>query len=56
VLPAFAGPSAGKPTHPHVHPYPTIEDHVTRMSRAGLLNIDVPWGAFYTCLVLGRRP
>jgi SAM-dependent methyltransferase len=56
VLPAFAGPSAGKPTHPHVHPYPTMEDHVTGMSRAGLREIDVPWRAFYTCLVLGRRP
>jgi hypothetical protein len=32
-----------------------MEDHVTGMSRAGLVNIDVPWRAFYTCLVLGRR-
>jgi len=56
VLPAFAGPNAGKPTHPHVHPYPTIEDHVAGMSGAGLSQVDVPWRAFYTCLVLGRRP
>lgn len=56
VLPAFAGPNAGKPTHPHVHPYPTVDDHVCGMTRAGLADIDVPWRAFYTCLVLGRRP
>lgn len=56
VLPAFAGPNAGMPTHPHVHPYPTMEDHVAGMSRAGLADVDVPWRAFYSCLVLGRRP
>jgi SAM-dependent methyltransferase len=56
VLPAFAGPNAGRPTHPHVHPFPTIEDHVAGMSRAGLVDVDVPWRAFYSCLVLGRCP
>lgn len=56
VLPVFAGPNAGKPTHPHSYPCPTLADHVTAMSRARLDEIDVPWRAFYACLVLGRRP
>jgi SAM-dependent methyltransferase len=56
VLPAFAGPNAGKPTHPHVHPYPTVADHLSAMARAGFDDVDMPWRAFYTCLMMGRRP
>ena len=56
VLPAFGGRNAGQPTHPHSYPLPTIADHVTAMSRARLEEIDMPWRAFYTCLILGRRP
>jgi SAM-dependent methyltransferase len=56
VLPVFAGPNAGKPTHPHSYPCPTLADHVTAMNRARLDEIDAPWRAFYSCLVMGRRP
>jgi SAM-dependent methyltransferase len=56
VLPLFAGPKAGKPTHPHYYPFPTMTDHLAAMAHAGLADCDVAWRTFYTCLFLGRRP
>lgn len=56
VLPLFAGPSAGKPTHPHYFPYPTPEEHVTSLRAAGYSNVEMPWRAFYTCLFMGQKP
>lgn len=55
VLPTFAGPNAGKPTHPHYFPFPSMNDHLVAMADAGLVDCDVAWRAFYTCLFLGRR-
>jgi SAM-dependent methyltransferase len=55
VLPEFAGPNAGKPTHPHYFPYPSVDDHLRSMADAGLDEVQMPWRAFYTCLFLGRR-
>jgi SAM-dependent methyltransferase len=55
VLPIFAGPNAGKPTHPHYFPFPTMVDHLSAMSDAGLADCDLAWRAFYTCLFVGRR-
>lgn len=54
VLPLFAGPSAGKPSHPHYFEFPTPEDHIAAFRQAGLSDCDVAWRAFYTCLFLGR--
>ena len=56
VLPIFAGPNAGKPSHPHYFPFPTMGDHLTAMADAGLADCDLAWRMFYTCLFLGRRP
>jgi SAM-dependent methyltransferase len=56
ALPSFAGAKAGRPTHPHYYPFPTMADHLEAMTRAGLGDCDVAWRAFYTCLFLGRRP
>ena len=55
VLPIFAGPNAGKPTHPHYFPFPTMTDHLSAMADAGLTDCDLAWRTFYTCLFLGRR-
>ncbi|MDT5267354.1 MAG: tRNA (cmo5U34)-methyltransferase [Mycobacterium sp.] len=55
VLPTFAGPNAGKPTHPHFFPFPTMTDHLSAMADAGLVDCDLAWRTFYTCLFLGRR-
>jgi SAM-dependent methyltransferase len=56
VLPVFAGSNAGKPTHPHYFPYPTVNDHLDALAAAGFEQHDVAWRAFYTCLFLGRLP
>jgi SAM-dependent methyltransferase len=56
VLPHFAGHNAGKPTHPHYYPFPTMDTHLRAMSAVGLTDNDVAWRTFYTCLLLGRRP
>lgn len=56
VLPLFAGPTAGKPTHPHYFPFPSMTDHLAAMDEVGLVDNDVAWRAFYTCLFFGRRP
>ncbi len=55
VLPQFAGPTAGKPSHPHYFPFPTMNGHLAAMTDAGLTDNDVAWRTFYTCLFLGRR-
>lgn len=55
VLPLFAGPNAGKPSHPHYFPFPTIAEHVTSFTDAGFGDVDMPWRAFYTCLFTGRN-
>lgn len=55
VLPVFAGPNAGKPTHPHYFPFPSVEAHLSAMTDVGLVDNDLAWRMFYTCLFLGRR-
>jgi SAM-dependent methyltransferase len=54
VLPAFAGSNAGKPTHPHYFPYPTMDDHLAAFKATGFTDSDLAWRAFYTCLFVGR--
>jgi SAM-dependent methyltransferase len=56
VAPLFAGPRAGKPSHPHFFPYPSVDDHLSAFRAAGLGDVDLGWRALYTCLFLGRRP
>ena len=55
VLPLFAGSNAGKPTHPHYFPFPSMQDHLDALGAAGFSERDVAWRAFYTCLFVGRR-
>jgi SAM-dependent methyltransferase len=56
VLPLFAGPNAGKPTHAHYYPFPTPEEHLECLRAGGFDNVDMPWRAFYTCLFMGQKP
>lgn len=55
ILPIFAGSNAGKPTHPHYFPFPSMADHLSAMTDAGLADCDLAWRTFYTCLFVGRR-
>jgi SAM-dependent methyltransferase len=54
VIPEFAGPGAGQPTHPHYFPFPTVEGHFRSFADAGFVDVEMPWRAMYTCLFLGR--
>lgn len=55
ILPLFAGPNAGKPTHPHYFPYPTVAEHFAALADAGFTDVEMPWRAFYTCLFTARN-
>lgn len=55
VLPMFAGPNAGKPSHPHYFPFPSLTDHLDALAGAGLIDADLAWRAFYTCLYVARK-
>jgi len=54
LLPEFAGPTAGKPTHPHFFPFPTVDEHIDAMKAASFDEVEMPWRAFYTCLITGH--
>lgn len=41
--------------HPHPNPMPTLQEHLRAYASAGITDVDVPWRAFYTCLVTGRK-
>ena len=55
ILPNFAGSNAGKPTHPHYFPFPTLEGQFAAFEAAGFEDRDLAWRAFYTCLFVGRK-
>ena len=55
VLPIFAGRNAGKPTHPHFFPFPTVGDHLDGLTQAVFSQVEMPWRAFYTCLFMGQK-
>jgi trans-aconitate methyltransferase len=47
------GPS--RATHPHVHPLPSLTDHLEAMDAAGFGDAGVLWQAFATHLVMGQK-
>ena len=40
--------------HHHTHPLAGVADHLQALAAAGLTDVDVPWRAFYTCLIVAR--
>jgi spermidine synthase len=55
MLPLFAGPNAGRPTHEHNYAFPTVSQHLDTMTAAGLSEAELVWKAFYTCLFASRK-
>lgn len=55
IVPLFAGPGAGKPTHEHKYPFPTVPEHLSAMARVGLAEPELVWKSLYTALFMGRR-
>jgi SAM-dependent methyltransferase len=56
IVPQFAGPGAGKPTHEHKYPFPTVQEHLTAMGAVGFAEPELVWKSMYTALFLARRP
>jgi SAM-dependent methyltransferase len=52
LVPPPAGP---RPEHHHVNRAPTIAEHLIALADAGFTDVEIPWRAFPTCLVMGRR-
>lgn len=44
----------GGPKHYHNYPLPSIDDHRRGFEAAGITDLDIPWRAFYSCLMAGR--
>jgi SAM-dependent methyltransferase len=45
-----------RPAHRHDYPLPTVEQHLDGLARAGFADVDRPWRAFWTVLVLAKSP
>ncbi|MBO0822554.1 MAG: class I SAM-dependent methyltransferase [Actinobacteria bacterium] len=46
----------GGAKHYHNYPLPSIDDHLRGFEAAGISEVDTPWRAFYSCLMVGRVP
>jgi SAM-dependent methyltransferase len=42
--------------HGHDRPLPTVEQHLEALTAAGFTDLDVPWRAFSTVLILAKSP
>lgn len=42
--------------HRHDHPLPTAGQHADALAAAGFTDLDMPWRAFFSVLVLARKP
>lgn len=48
-------PAEPRPNHHHTHRAPTVAEHLAALAAAGFTDAEIPWRAFPTCLVMGRR-
>lgn len=47
---------AHRSTHRHDHPLPTVAQHLDALAAAGFTDLDVPWRAFWSVLILASSP
>jgi SAM-dependent methyltransferase len=50
----FAAPNQSG--HRHDHPFPTVNQHLAALTSAGFTDLDVPWRAFWSVLIMAKRP
>lgn len=55
VRPRFAKPRSDEPKHHHNYPLTSIVDHIDALGGAGIVDVEIAWKAFYTCLFMGRK-
>lgn len=46
----------GGPSHPHLHPVPTMTDHFDAIKDAGFGGAQTVWAAFSRVLIMARKP
>ncbi len=54
VRPQFVPPNQSRTHHDHSGALPSIDDHLNALAAAGIRDVDVPWRAFWTVLLMGR--
>jgi len=47
---------ANRSGHSHDHPLPTAAQHLDALATAGFTDLDVPWRAFWSVLILAKSP
>jgi len=47
---------ANRSAHRHDHPLPTAAQHLDALAAAGFIDLDVPWRAFWSVLILAKNP
>lgn len=52
---AFIGPDNDQGKHPHDFPFSSVREHLDALAGAGLVDTEVAWKAFYTCLFVARK-
>jgi SAM-dependent methyltransferase len=50
----FAAPN--RSGHRHDHPFPTVEQHLAALTSAGFTDLDLPWRAFWSVLIMAKSP
>lgn len=48
-------PEREQASHRHPGPLPDIETHLRSLADAGITDVEIPWRAFVTCLLAGRK-
>jgi SAM-dependent methyltransferase len=48
--------AASSSAHRHNHPLPTAGQHLDALAAAGFADLDMPWRAFWSVLVLAKKP
>lgn len=56
IRPIFVKPGSSQLSHPHPYRLGTEQEHLAAMHTAGLVSIEIPWKAFYTCLLMAQAP
>lgn len=54
VRPQIIPPNQSRTHHDHPAVLPSIDDHLNALTAAGVPDVDVPWRAFWTVLLMGR--
>jgi SAM-dependent methyltransferase len=55
IRPRFTAPRPQGPKHHHNYPLAGVQDHLDGFEAAGIIDVEIAWKAFFTCLFAGRK-